>query len=51
MVKERYGANYPRRPWPKALLLGFLGTTALIALVGIAFLSLVVTIIMLIFGH
>lgn len=51
LVKERYGANYPRRPWPKALLLGFLGTTALIALVGIAFLSLVVTIIMLIFGH
>ena len=51
MVKERYGAKYPRRPWPKALLLGFLGTTALIALVGIAFLSLVVTIIMLIFGH
>ena len=51
LVKERYGANYPRRPWLKALLLGFLGTTALIALVGIAFLSLVVTIVMLIFGH
>lgn len=50
LVKECYGTHYPRRPWPAALTLGLISTTALNAFGSFLLINLIVVIFAVLFA-
>lgn len=50
LVKEHYGTHYPHRPWPAALILGLISTTALNAFGSFLLINLIVVIFAVLFA-